>query len=221
MLKKTRHKSFHTTQYDLNPPKVATQHSADTGFHTTQYDLNKQWDKTRREVNKFPYYIVRFKLFLCSLSPQKFFQFPYYIVRFKLNVLTFRRKVFLCFHTTQYDLNIFPCLCFCNYNQFPYYIVRFKRKIRWCSISWRTQFPYYIVRFKPNIALSLQLSVYGFHTTQYDLNYRRKKNAKYMRNSFHTTQYDLNRTVVKWYRKYRESFHTTQYDLNRLAILWA
>ena len=97
---------FHTTQYDLNRDNIFDKHRGQRCFHTTQYDLNEisSWADIRRDIG-FPYYIVRFKLVkpIDGVSIQQ--KFPYYIVRFKLAPAIIIFLLFICFHTTQYDLN--------------------------------------------------------------------------------------------------------------------
>ena len=96
----------------------------------------------------FPYYIVRFKLFLRFLCLLGVYSF--HTTQYDLNYLSreffFRKNI--SFHTTQYDLNSHHMAEICISRSFPYYIVRFK-----LAPTHRNFHP--LVRF---------------HTTQYDLN---------------------------------------------------
>ena len=101
------YRSFHTTQYDLNKGKIIFSTKRRASFHTTQYDLNCTWGSVDIAVKiKFPYYIVRFKQELFALRSQHSLEFPYYIVRFKPRLWVLQTMWNICFHTTQYDLNI-------------------------------------------------------------------------------------------------------------------
>ena len=99
-------RSFHTTQYDLNVLLLPSLALPLARFHTTQYDLNIYiCFIDYRFQGWFPYYIVRFKLFVLIVLFPYPSKFPYYIVRFKLTMLPPFVLLPLCFHTTQYDLN--------------------------------------------------------------------------------------------------------------------
>ena len=101
--------------------------------------------------------------------------FPYYIVRFKLRYYVKELFAFVCFHTTQYDLN---------------FVIYF-------PVTRMFSFPYYIVRFKPYVwKKELKYEKNSFHTTQYDLNYGYSISDYDPASRFHTTQYDLNEDVV-------------------------
>ena len=101
------HRSFHTTQYDLNFICFFRRVLKKKSFHTTQYDLN---------------FIEKPQVL------RRVFLFPYYIVRFKLKWLFHSFSFLMRFHTTQYDLNKNNRTTQCKMEKkFPYYIVRFKR----------------------------------------------------------------------------------------------
>ena len=75
---------FHTTQYDLNPEISEGTKTIGSGFHTTQYDLNPRTSSIdNARLQRFPYYIVRFKRNRKEKQIIYKMLFPYYIVRFK------------------------------------------------------------------------------------------------------------------------------------------
>ena len=119
----------------------------------------------------FPYYIVRFKPPADITNIPFILLFPYYIVRFKQNISLRISFCAICFHTTQYDLNVVKMLSRQNDQK---------------------QFPYYIVRFKLQKSGKQRKRKKSFHTTQYDLNRSGFASCNCLTPSFHTTQYDLN-----------------------------
>ena len=149
-------------------------------------------DERPKNRAQFPYYIVRFKQHRSECRRHSYAGFPYYIVRFKLFSFPLLFCLYYCFHTTQYDLNLFAFVSERNYCVwFPYYIVRFKLVSNilpylvvacfhttqydlnqiYATGRWlENQFPYYIVRFKLKNMFFSDTNVLCFHTTQYDLN---------------------------------------------------
>ena len=143
-------KSFHTTQYDLNPQFRTPHQFGNFGFHTTQYDLNHSQNISSPQPKWFPYYIVRFK----PLSPLLFFSgvLRFHTTQYDLNK-NYRKSHFIIiisFHTTQYDLNIA--------------FEGFWR--RWEQSFHTTQYD-----LNPNTNIISNIVPYCFHTTQYDLNF--------------------------------------------------
>ena len=123
----------------------------ENSFHTTQYDLNERYyARKKASLERFPYYIVRFKRHQYHLLFFVHERFPYYIVRFKQK-------------TDISEVSISPT--------FPYYIVRFKLSVCAFKILTVSKFPYYIVRFKLIPVKEPLILGLRFHTTQYDLNY--------------------------------------------------
>ena len=144
-------------------------------------------------LEKFPYYIVRFKPPLLYINFMEFFSFHTTQYDLNLHNLLHVIKPPFSFHTTQYDLNLKKHMKSLNLLLFPYYIVRFKRKQKKYFCDNQYEFPYYIVRFKPQSASQNIAEVYiCFHTTQYDLNFPYYIKFISINYSFHTTQYDLN-----------------------------
>ena len=150
-------------------------------------------DERPKNRAQFPYYIVRFKQHRSECRRHSYAGFPYYIVRFKLFSFPLLFCLYYCFHTTQYDLNLFAFVSERNY------------------CVW---FPYYIVRFKLVSNILPYLVVACFHTTQYDLN-QIYATGRWLENQFpyYIVRFKL-LCIFRLPARPNRSFHTTQYDLN-------
>ena len=165
-------------------------------------------------------------------------KFPYYIVRFKLFSVAYFVLGLCCFHTTQYDLN------YCVFSEKMKHFISFHttqydlNHIGGKTSKQRDTFPYYIVRFKPPKSVVRYLVSMGFHTTQYDLNRWFLRGFRILRCAFpyyivrfkHEVVFlccpQIGRFpyyIVRFKPDYllffsilHTSFHTTQYDLNEL-----
>ena len=123
----------------------------------------------------------------------------------------------MCFHTTQYDLNLYRTKKLKQWQkEFPYYIVRFKPKESVYIFSVPIEFPYYIVRFKrhyahhaDNFSRRFPYYIVRFKQKTKTMGQNEKRGFPYYIVRFKPQAVNAARTGSK-------SFHTTQYDLNKV-----